>query len=90
MLNAIEMDSLAMEYRAIQNEIDKLTEQLETVKDTIKAKMAAETDFRTETFHFIYKTVFSSRFDSTAFRKDNPAIASQYMKQTESRPLKIM
>lgn len=89
MINPIEIDSLAMEYKAIQNEIDLLNEKLETVKDSIKAMMASQEEYRTETFHFIYKTITSSRFDSTAFKRDNPVIAAQYMKASQSRPLKI-
>ena len=85
----IEMDSLAMEYKAIQNQIDQLSEKLETVKEKIIEKLTDTEDYRTETFHFIYKTVVASRFDSAAFKKDNPILAAQYTKQSASRPLKI-
>lgn len=88
-INGIEMDALAMEYKSIQNKIDKLSEELETVKGKIKEKLSDTEDYRTETFHFIYKTVFASRFDSAAFKKDNPILAAQYTKQSQSRPLKI-
>lgn len=88
-INGIEMDSLAMEYKAIQNQIDQLSEKLETVKEKIKEKLTDTEDYRTETFHFIYKTVIASRFDSTAFKRDNPVLAAQYTKQSASRPLKI-
>ena len=89
MINSIEMDALAMEYRKIQAEIDSLNDSLESVKDKIKAILATTEDYRTETFHFIYKPVTSIRFDSTRFKKDNPVIAAQYEKPTTSRPLKI-
>ena len=85
----IEMDALAMEYRAIQAEMDSLAARLETVKDDIKGKLGDMTDYRTPTFHFIFAPVTSNRFDSTAFKKDNPVIAAQYMKASVSRPLKI-
>lgn len=88
-INGIEMDSLAMEYKSIQNQIDQLSEKLETVKEKIKEKLTDTEDYRTETFHFIYKTVIASRFDSAAFKKDNPILAAQYTKQSMSRPLKI-
>lgn len=88
-INGVEMDYLAMEYKAIQSQIDALNDQLETIKDSIKAKLANVEDYRTETFHFIYKTVVQARFDSTAFKRDNPVIAQQYLKETTSRPLKI-
>lgn len=89
MMNPIEMDALAMEYKAIQTEIDALTARLETVKDSIKSAMGAAEDYRTETFHFVFKPVVTSRFDSTAFKRDNPVIAAQYLKPSTSRPLKI-
>lgn len=88
-INNIQMDSLAMEYKSLQNQIDALTARLEAVKENIKNAMGNEEDYRTETFHFIYKTVISNRFDSTAFKRDNPVIAAQYMRASESRPLKI-
>lgn len=88
-INCIEMDSLAMEYKSLQSQIDALTARLEAVKENIKNAMGSEEDYRTETFHFIYKTVISNRFDSTAFKRDNPVIAAQYMRASESRPLKI-
>lgn len=88
-INHIEMDSLAMEYKSLQSQIDALTARLEAVKENIKNAMGNEEDYRTETFHFVYKTVISNRFDSTAFKRDNPVIAAQYMRASESRPLKI-
>ena len=88
-ISGIEMDSLAMEYKAIQNQIDQLSEKLETVKEKIKEKLTDTEDYRTETFHFVYKTVVASRFDSAAFKRDNPVLAAQYTKQSASRPLKI-
>ncbi len=88
-INGIEMDSLAMEYKSIQNQIDKLSEELESIKNKIKEKLSETEDYRTETFHFVYKTVVASRFDSAAFKKDNPVLAAQYTKQSQSRPLKI-
>lgn len=88
-INGIEMDSLALEYKALQNQVDQLSEKLETVKEKIKEKLTDTEDYRTETFHFIYKTVAASRFDSAAFKRDNPVLAAQYTKQSASRPLKI-
>lgn len=88
-INNIQMDSLAMEYKSLQSQIDALTARLEAVKENIKNTMGNVEDYRTETFHFIYKTVISNRFDSTAFKHDNPVIAAQYMRASESRPLKI-
>lgn len=89
-INPVEMDCLAMEYRSIQSQIDNLNDQLETVKDKIKAILNETEDYKTETFHFVYKIINSSRFDSAAFKKDNPVIAQQYMKNSPSRPLKVL
>lgn len=88
-INGIEMDALAMEYKAIKSQIDTLTEQLEAVQDAIKTALGSAQDYRTDTFHFIYKTIVSSRFDSTTFKKDNPVIAEQYTRKIETRPLRI-
>lgn len=88
-INGIEMDCLAMEYKAIQSQIDELSVLLEAKKDEIKSKLAEMEDYRTETFHFIYKPVISERFDTVKFKKENPVIAQQYMKTSTARPLKI-
>ena len=77
------MKSLA-EYTRLQEETNAIIEGL---KDELKSIMTAQnTDTLTGTEHKAsWKTVTSSRFDSTAFKRDNPAVYSQYTKSTTSR-----
>ena len=77
------MKSLA-EYTRLQEETNAIIEGL---KDELKSIMTAQnTDTLTGTEHKVsWKTVTSSRFDSTAFKRDNPAVYSQYTKSTTSR-----
>lgn len=77
------MKSLA-EYTRLEEETSAIIEGL---KDELKAIMTAQnTDTLTGTEHKAsWKAVTSSRFDSTAFKRDNPAVYSQYTKITTSR-----
>ena len=75
------------ELRELRRMADEISAEIETLQDAIKAHMddsgvdtIAGTDYKVT-----YKSVTTSRFDSAAFRKDNPEIASAYMKTTTTR-----
>lgn len=77
------MKNLA-EYTRLQEETSAI---IDSLKDELKAIMQAQnTDTLTGTEHKAsYKAVTSSRFDSTAFKRDNPALYTQYTTSTTSR-----
>ena len=71
------------QYIRMQEEI---SETIEGLKDQIKAYMK-ENDLETlssDEHKATYKTVSSSRIDTTALKRENPAIAEQYSKATTS------
>ena len=75
-------ETLCNEYR----ENKRLIEELEAMNDSIKADILAimgERETVTEgAAKATNKTVTSSRFDSTGFKKSHPALFTQYSTQT--------
>lgn len=71
------------QYLRMQEEI---SETVEGLKDQIKAYMkenGLET-LASDEHKATYKAVSSSRIDTTALKRENPAIAEQYSKTTTS------
>lgn len=67
------------QYLRMQEEI---TETVEGLKDQIKAYMKEKglDTLASDEHKATYKTVSSSRIDTTALKRENPAIAEQYSK----------
>jgi len=59
----------------------------EAIKDELKAVMLEHDteEMDVDVFKIRYKTVKSSRFDTTAFKSTHKELYEQYVKQTESR-----
>ena len=59
----------------------------EAIKDELKAVMVERDteEMDVDVFKIKYKTVKSSRFDTTAFKSTHKELYEQYVKQTESR-----
>ncbi len=59
----------------------------EAIKDELKAVMLERDteEMDVDVFKIRYKTVKSSRFDTTAFKSTHKELYEQYVKQTESR-----
>ena len=81
-INAI-MTELA-QYIRMQEEAAAMVESL---KDQLKAQMqAAGVDTLTGDEHkATYKAVISSRIDTTALKREQPGVAAQYTRATETR-----
>ena len=65
--------------------------EVEAIKDSIKAEMADRDLDELEAGSYIvrYKTVATSRFDSTAFKKTYEDLYKAFLKQTTSRRFSI-
>lgn len=83
-MNINEIFSQLAQYKQLADETAAIIDGLQ---DEIKAYMAANnTDTVTGVEHkATYKTVTSSRVDTTALKKNAPEIAAQYMKTTTTR-----
>ena len=65
--------------------------EIEAIKDAIKAEMTARGVEELEVGQYIarYTTVLSSRFDTTAFKREHGEMYRMYTKQTTSRRLSV-
>ena len=75
-----------MELRRMKEELDAEISQIE---DEIKQTMGNEETLIAGVFKVTWKTISSSRIDTTAFKKALPEIASRFMKQTTTRRFQI-
>lgn len=75
-----------MELRRMKEELDAEIAQIE---DEIKQTMGNEETLIAGVFKVTWKTISSSRIDTTAFKKALPEIASRFMKQTTTRRFQI-
>ena len=71
--------------------IEEAKAEVEAIKDSIKAEMADRDLDELEAGSYIvrYKTVATSRFDSTAFKKTYEDLYKAILKQTTSRRFSI-
>lgn len=83
-------EQLCNEYR----ENKRLIEELEAMNDSIKADILAimgERETVTEgAAKATNKTVTSSRFDSTGFKKSHPALYTQYSTETSYKRFTVI
>ena len=86
-MSKTEMTSKVRELKEFKAMADELAAEITAIEDTIKADMAAKgvEEMTVDVYKVQYKTVKSSRFDSTAFKKAMPDLAAQFMRETESR-----
>ena len=71
--------------------IEEANAEVEAIKDSIKAEMADRDLDELEAGSYIvrYKTVATSRFDSTAFKKTYEDLYKAFLKQSTSRRFSI-
>lgn len=87
-MSKTEMTSKVRELKELKAMADELAAEITAIEDTIKADMTAQgvEEMTVDVYYKVrYKTVKSSRFDSTAFKKAMPDLAAQFMRETESR-----
>lgn len=86
-MSIFELTSKVNDLRELRRMADELSAEIDALQDSIKEHM---TNTGVDTingpdYKITWKTVSSSRFDSTAFKKDNPEIAAAYTKTTTAR-----
>lgn len=84
MTNA-EINSRVKEVKELQRFIEELTAEMESKKDELKAFMGDTEEVSTDEYKLTYKTITSSRLDTTALKKELPEIATRFTKTTASR-----
>ena len=71
-----------MELTRMREELDV---EISSIEDELKKAMGEEETMIAGAFKMSWKSVTSSRLDSTALKKALPEIAAKFMKQTTSR-----
>lgn len=85
-MNIIE---LCKEYKELQRLSEELSEQLDSVKEQIRAAMNGAETVTAGQYKVSDKNVTSSRLDSTALKRELPEIAAQYTKTTTAKRFTI-
>ena len=82
-----EMDTKIKEIRELKRMQEELTAELDALADEVKRHMDAEgvDTISGADWKVTYKTMTSSRFDSTAFKKAMPELAERFTRSTTSR-----
>ena len=75
-----------MELKRMREELDA---EIAAAEDEIKAAMGDDDTLLAGPFKVTWKTITSSRLDSTALKKALPEIAARFMKQTTTRRFSI-
>ena len=75
-----------MELKRMRDELDA---EIQAAEDEIKAAMGDDDTLLAGPFKVSWKTITSSRLDSTALKKALPKIAARFMKQTTTRRFSI-
>lgn len=70
---------------------DEIAAEIAALEDAVKAEMIARRvdELNTGLFTVRYKTVTGSRFDTKAFRAEQPELAARYTKATQSNRFTI-
>lgn len=86
-MSAIEISNTIAELRELMRMKEELAAEIEAAQDAIKAHMTATgTDTITGAdFKVSWKEITSSRFDSTAFKKEHADLAAEYTKTTTTK-----
>ena len=86
-MSKTEMTSKVRELKELRAMVDELAAEITAIEDSIKADMTAQgvEEMTVDVYKVRYKTVKSSRFDTTAFKKAMPDLAAQFTRETESR-----
>ena len=72
-----ELEIKARELRQLQSLIEEAEQEVETIKDAIKAHMGAQEELREEV---MWKTIKSARIDAVGLRKALPDVAEAFTK----------
>lgn len=86
-MSIFELTSKVNDLRELRRMADELQAEIEAIQDSIKEHMTAagvDTIAGTD-YKITWKTVNSARFDTTAFKNENPEIAAAYTKTTTTR-----
>ena len=80
-----ELESKVRELRQLQALIEEAEQEAESIKDAIKAHMGDSEELRVGEYKITWKSVKSSRVDTSALRKELPEVAKHFTCETITR-----
>ncbi len=80
-----EIEAKCRELRQLQNLIAEAEQEIEAIKDSIKAQMGDSEELYAGEYLVSWKTVKSSRVDTVALRKALPEVAERFTRTTTTR-----
>ncbi|MBR3108880.1 MAG: hypothetical protein IKH30_17105 [Clostridia bacterium] len=85
-MSIMELDSRVTTLRELQSEIERMTAEVETIKDSIKAEMVnrGEDTLTGNGWKASWKVIESSRLDGKALKAAMPEIAARFTISTRT------
>ena len=80
-----EIKAKAEELKELKAMQEELAAEISAIEDEIKAAMGDQEQIIAGAFKITWKSVTTSRLDSSALKKALPEIAAKFMKQTTTR-----
>ncbi len=88
-MSTYELTATATELMELKRMREELDAEITSLEDQIKAHMGDTEQVTAGAFKISWKTVTSSRVDTTALKKAMPELAAQFTKTTTSRRFTI-
>ena len=90
-MSKTEMTNKVRELKELKAMADEQAAEFTAIEDTIKADMTAQDveEITVDVYKVRYKTVKSSRIDTTALKKAMTELAARFTKETESRRFSV-
>lgn len=88
-MNIHELEEKCRELRQFQVLIDEAEQEVEALKDAIKAAMGDCEAVQAGEYKITWKKITTARIDTTALKKALPDVAERFTKQSTSRHFSI-
>ena len=89
-MSTLEMVNACREWRELKRMTEEIAAEMDAIADKIKNEMGDRETMTAGEYKINYKTVVSSRLDSTALKKELPDIAARFTKMSEYRRFQIV
>lgn len=84
-MTTAEIITKARALRELQSLIEEAQQEAEAIKDALKAEMGDAEELRAGEYRITWKSVTSSRIDTTALKKALPDLAREFTRETVTR-----
>lgn len=90
-MSIFELSAKVNELRELRRMADEIAAEIETIQDAIKAHMTAVNvdTLAGSDYKITWKEITSARFDTTAFKRENPELSARYTKTATTRRFTI-